>query len=251
METPGSSGVPQVTPAFVLTGGATADGVRVNSVLSLADKGARVDLAVWRADGSGGTTLVGEHVADHDAIVRHTVSGRQPNTAYFARLVYQGDLVGERVRFKTLPTAGRSWTRKIAVVSCQSNVSNPTVTDLAWRDVIGWRPDDLWHLGDWGYWGRLIPVDATYKRDLAHYRSCMRDQPTIEAQSSWPTSTWSRSPTTSCRRTATHPAASTTLRRASGSSSLSRSCSRCASTATPGSLGAGATTRSTSARPSG
>ncbi len=171
--------VPRITPAFILTGGANADGVRVSSMLSLADKGARVDLAVWRADGAGSTTLAGEQVADNDAIVRHQVAGKEPNTAYFARLVYQGELIGERARFTTLPASGHSWTRKIALVSCQSNASNPSVTDLAWRDVIAWRPDDIWHLGDWGYWGSLIPRDASYKRDLAHYRMCMRDQPTI------------------------------------------------------------------------
>lgn len=169
----------EIVPAFILSGGATADGVQVHSMLSLADKGAHVDLAVWRADGIGGRVLVGEQVADNDAIVRHRVVDKEPDTAYFARLVYQGKLVGERIRFTTLPGGERSWTRKIALVSCQSNASNPMVTDLAWRDVIGWRPDDVWHLGDWGYWGSFIPEGASYKRDLAQYRRSLREQPAI------------------------------------------------------------------------
>jgi hypothetical protein len=169
----------QIVPAFILSGGANAHGILVHSTLSPADTDARVDLAVWRADGTGQPTLVGEQVADGDAIVRHRVVGMEPDTAYYARLVDQGEQVGERVRFKTLPALGRSWTRSIAVVSCQSNLVDPSCTDLAWRDLLAWGPDDVWHLGDWGYWGGSIPGHASYKEDLAWYRRCLRIQPTI------------------------------------------------------------------------
>lgn len=170
-----------VSPQFILTGAASADGALVHSTLALADKGAAVDLAVWRADGGGQIELVGKRTADEDAIVRHEVTGKEPNTAYYARLVSDDVQVGERVRFRTLPAAGGSWSRKIAVVSCQSNASNPLNTQLAWDDVRSWAPDDVWHLGDWGYWGQEIPAGASYKRDLAHYTKSMRVQDSIRA----------------------------------------------------------------------
>lgn len=170
-----------VSPQFILSGGASADGSLVHSTLSLVDKGAKVDLAVWRADGGGATELVGEQTADSDAIVRHVVSGKQPDTDYFARLVSNDVQVGERIRFRTLPAAGGSWSRKIAVVSCQSNASSPLNTDLAWDDVQAWGPDDVWHLGDWGYWGQEIPGNASYKKDLAHYTKSLHTQGSIRA----------------------------------------------------------------------
>lgn len=170
-----------VSPQFILTGGASEDGCLVHSTLSLADKGATVDLAVWRSDGSGQTERVGAQTADNDAIVRHVVSGKQPDTEYYARLVVDDVQIGERVHFRTLPAAGGSWSRKIAVVSCQTNPSNPLNTQIAWDDVREWGPDDVWHLGDWGYWGQQIPGDASYKRDLEHYTKSMRSQGSIRA----------------------------------------------------------------------
>lgn len=169
----------QVTPVFTLSGGATPDGILVHTTLDLTDKGAQVDLAVWRADGDGGVWYAGAQTADQDAIVRHTVTGCEAGTAYYAQVVYKGDLTGERVRFTTLPDSSASWSRRIAVVSCQDNVSDPTNTDLAWDDVLAWAPDDVWHLGDWGYWGGEIAGDAPYTKDLLHYSKSMSLQPSM------------------------------------------------------------------------
>jgi phosphodiesterase/alkaline phosphatase D-like protein len=158
-----------VKPSFILSGGAQRDGVLVHSTLALADAGKQVDLAVWRADGSGQQDLVGLETADGDAIVRHVVTGRTADTAYLARLVFDGVRVGEKIRFKTMPATDGSWTRRVAVVSCQNNAASPLTTEKAFDDIQSWRPDDVWHLGDWGYWGQLIPADASYKKDLVHY----------------------------------------------------------------------------------
>lgn len=165
-----------VTPVFILSGGATAAGILVNSTLDLADKGAVLDLAVWRTDGTGSTWYAGKQTADQDAIVRHIVDERDPDTSYFAQLVSDGQMIGERVQFSTLPADGASWARRIAVVSCQDNASDPTNTDIAWDDVLAWAPDDVWHLGDWGYWGGEIPGTAPYTKDLKHYAKSMTIQ---------------------------------------------------------------------------
>jgi hypothetical protein len=55
-----------------------------------------------------------------------------------------------------------------------SNASDRFNTELAWRDVLEWAPDDIWHLGDWGYWGGLIRPTASYRKDLYHYLRTMR-----------------------------------------------------------------------------
>jgi phosphodiesterase/alkaline phosphatase D-like protein len=163
-----------VDPSFILSGGAAPDGVLVHSTLAPADAGKQVDLAVWRADGSGQPELVGLEAADEDSIVRHVVNGKAADTAYLAQLVFSGARVGEKVRFKTLPPAAdASWTRRIAVVSCQNNAKFPLTTGLAFDDIQSWRPDDIWHLGDWGYWGQEIPAGASYKKDLVHYSKSM------------------------------------------------------------------------------
>lgn len=174
----GRFGADTVTPAFILTGGATADGVVVHSTLSTSDVGELVDLIVSRADGTGEAQRVGKQTADDDAIVRHVVTGKQPDTAYVAQLVSDDVLVGEQVMFRTLPSTNASWTRRIAVVSCQHNPSSPHNTELAWKDISTWRPHDVWHLGDWGYWGQAIPGNASHKKDLAQYRRSM-DQQTV------------------------------------------------------------------------
>jgi hypothetical protein len=168
-----------ISPQFILSGGATTDGILVHSMLSAEDVGAQVDLAVWRADGTGATHLAGVRTADNNAIVRHDVSRRLPDTEYYARLVSKGAQVGERIHFKTLPVPNQSWSRKIAVVSCQSNETSPDTTGLAWQDLMDWAPDDVWHLGDFGYWGGDIPGDASYRKDLAHYTKCLTTQSTV------------------------------------------------------------------------
>jgi PhoD-like phosphatase len=169
----------QVDPLFLLTGGATADGILVNSTLSGRDAHAFLDLAVSRYPHMADRLLVGKRQADADSIVRHVVTGQQPDTTYYARLVSDGVLVGQPVRYKTLPSGQQSWTRKIAVVSCQSNDANTMATELAWSDILAWGADDIWHLGDWGYWGQMIAPDAPYTDDLHHYTSAMGNFPTM------------------------------------------------------------------------
>lgn len=167
----------KASPVFVLTGGATADGILVHSTLALADVGAPVDLVYYRADGTGHAEKAGLRTADGDAIVRHEVTGLAPDTAYYAWLVSEGARVGERIRFTTLPAAGGSWSRRIAVMSCQNNAASPLTTDVAFRDMLTWQPQDTWQLGDWGYWGQEIPGDASYKKDLLHYAKSLTAQP--------------------------------------------------------------------------
>ncbi len=77
-----------------------------------------------------------------------------------------------------MPPHDGSWSRKIAVVSCQKNATSSRVTELAYEDILAWEPDDVWHLGDWGYWGQTIP-GASYRRDLAHYTKSMGALPTM------------------------------------------------------------------------
>jgi hypothetical protein len=168
-----------ITPQFIMSGGATPTGMLVHSMLSEEDKGAKANLAYWRADGTGTTHYAGVRAADGNAIVRHPVAKLKPDTDYVAQLVWAGQRVGEQVHFKTLPSSGGSWSRKIAVVSCQSNFNSPLTTELAWQDVLDWGPDDVWHLGDFGYWGGTIPGDASYKRDLAHYKTSLSNQDTM------------------------------------------------------------------------
>ncbi len=164
----------KVKPAYILSGGATTDGILVHSTLSPQDRHAAVNLAVSRYPSMAQPSYVGTQQADEDSIVRHTVGGRQPNTTYYAKLWSEGKFVGETIRFKTLPASTGSWTRSIAVVSCMANASDQFSTELAWQDVLEWSPDDIWHLGDWGYWGGLIRRTASYRKDLYHYLRTMR-----------------------------------------------------------------------------
>ena len=157
----------------MLTGGATSTGILVHSQLSKADKHVPLNLTYWRADGTGTARHAGLKRADKNAIVRHVVQGLDPDTAYFGRLLFGDRRIGETIRFTTLPAASGSWSRTIAVVCCQSNASSRLNTDVAWDDVASWQPDDVWHLGDWGYWGGAIPGNASYKEDLGHYVSSM------------------------------------------------------------------------------
>jgi phosphodiesterase/alkaline phosphatase D-like protein len=164
----------RVNPQFLLTGGAYPNGNHVHSVLSGRDAGAEVDLIVSR-EPSGQGTLMGLRQADEDSIVRHDVGGLSPSTTYYAQVVSDGTRVGDIARFKTLPPTTGSWQRKIAVVSCQGQVRS--LSGLAWKDIQGWDPDDIWHLGDWGYWGQLIPRHGSYKLDLEQYLRSMRGHP--------------------------------------------------------------------------
>ncbi len=165
--------------AYSLTGGTTTDGALVHSVLSHQDRYQTVNLAVSSSAVMNHYRLVGRAQVDADGIVRHYVDGLEPDSVYYARLVGNGGALGDKIRFKTMPWAGTSWTRKIAVVSCQGNPADHHSTELAWRDVHSWSPDDIWHLGDWGYWGQLIPAHGSYRMDLYHYLRSMRAFPTM------------------------------------------------------------------------
>src|SRR4051812_39457551 len=156
-------------PAYSLTGGTSTDGALVCSTLRSKDAFEYLDLAVASVPNMAGYTLTGLQRADGDSIVRHLVTGKQPNTTYYAMLVSDGEFVGEQLRFKTQPTGETSWSRKIAVVSCMGNAADHFSTELAWDDLMKWGAEEIWHLGDWGYWGQLIPRNASYKKDLYHY----------------------------------------------------------------------------------
>src|SRR5690242_711257 len=76
-----------VKPRFLLAGGATADGMLVNSTLSPLDTFVSVDLAVSQSPQISGYTLAGLQSSDDDAIVRHEVTGSQADTVYYAQLI--------------------------------------------------------------------------------------------------------------------------------------------------------------------
>ncbi len=167
--------------SYILAGGASSDGILVNSTLDGDCAGDWVDLAVSKWEDMAEPTLVGKQKADGNSITRHKVRGLDPDTTYYARMVSDDLMVGDTVRFKTLPVGRRSWSRKIAVVSCQQNVDGPQATELAWADIIDWGADDMWHLGDWGYWGGRIKAGASYKQDLGFYAKSMKNFPIMKA----------------------------------------------------------------------
>ncbi len=175
----------RVKPAYTLAGGASTEGTLVHSTLSAQDAYTYVDLAVSTNPSMSGASLVGVQRADRDSIVRHTISGRAPDTTYYAQLSSEGKPVGDTLRFKTLPTGTESWSRSIAVVSCMGNASDRSTTELAWSDILEWAPDDIWHLGDWGYWGGLIGPTESYRKDLYHYLRTMRHFETMRAALRW------------------------------------------------------------------
>ncbi len=166
-----------VVVEFTLTGGAASHGILVNSTLSAADAGASVDLAVSTSADLSTPIRVGPQTADSDSIVRHLVTGMDANTTYYAGLLDRGVQVGETVRFKTLPPNTGSWSRDIAVVSCQCNSVDPISTELVWSDILAWDADDVWHLGDWGYWGQEIAPTDPYTADLFHYTRSLQRMP--------------------------------------------------------------------------
>lgn len=181
-----------VSVAFALPGNPTPAGATVSTQVTGVST---VDLALSTSADMSSPTYVGPTTLDSDSIAKLVATGLSADSLYYARLATAPDaFVGDPMRFRTLPSAepGTAFTRKIAFGSCQSNASGDVYgsnTDyplqLAWVDQAAWAPDEIIHVGDFGYWGGTLQPDPTtgvvpdYTKHIAAYVNQMAKLPTM------------------------------------------------------------------------
>lgn len=167
------------TPHLILAGAPTMDSHLAKTIYATADVGLAVDLAVSTSPDMSSARRVGVQTIDADRITTHPITGLSAATRYYGRLVVPatGVYFGEQFSFTTAPPLSGSWTRKVAVVSCQGNEGSGATNPQAWQDISDWGADAIWHLGDFEYWGQDIADTDPYSRDISMYAQSAQARP--------------------------------------------------------------------------
>jgi phosphodiesterase/alkaline phosphatase D-like protein len=121
-------------------------------------------------------TYAGAQVPDFDGFTKFLIAGLPAGTTHYAKVCTRpGAFLGDPIQFTTHPAdstaiAGLTF----AVTGGQQHWANEPVVagmplELVWKDLLRWRPEHNFFLGDDGYWGWQNQVGDTIRTLASRY----------------------------------------------------------------------------------
>lgn len=143
------------------TGTPTTDGAVISTRLAATGSAASIRVAVSTSEALTNPTYTAALVPDATyRTVKHTITGKAPNTEYWYAVEVDGVLdLATKGRFKTLPAAGTPASFTIALGGCAENTNDAAFAAI---NALPTKPLFLMTLGDFQYMDLAAPTTADY-----------------------------------------------------------------------------------------